>query len=131
MPANPNEIFPVVDTDGRVMGKASRRECHNGSKILHPVVHLQLFNSRGDLYLQKRALHKDIQPGKWDTAVGGHIDYGESVKNALRREAREELGITDFQPVLICKIYFRIGYRKRIGKYIFHYLRRKYYSRQR
>ena len=80
MPANPNEIFPVVDTDGRVMGKASRRECHNGSKILHPVVHLQLFNSRGDLYLQKRALHKDIQPGKWDTAVGGHIDYGESVE---------------------------------------------------
>ena len=76
MPANPNEIFPVVDTDGRVMGKAPRRECHNGSKILHPVVHLQLFNSRGDLYLQKRALHKDIQPGKWDTAVGGHIDYG-------------------------------------------------------
>ena len=114
MPANPNEIFPVVDTDGRVMGKASRRECHNGSKILHPVVHLQLFNSRGDLYLQKRALHKDIQPGKWDTAVGGHIDYGESVENALRREAREELGITDFQPVLICKYIFESDIEKEL-----------------
>ena len=101
MPANPNEIFPVVDTDGRVMGKASRRECHNGSKILHPVVHLQLFNSRGDLYLQKRALHKDIQPGKWDTAVGGHIDYGESVENALRREAREELRFTIYDGNII------------------------------
>lgn len=62
MPANPNEIFPVVDTDGRVMGKASRRECHNGSKILHPVVHLQLFNSRGDLYLQNGLYIKIYSP---------------------------------------------------------------------
>lgn len=39
--------------------------------LLHPVVHLHLFNSRGELYLQKRPEWKDIQPGRWDTAVGG------------------------------------------------------------
>ena len=38
-------------------------------------------------------MNKDIQPGKWDTAVGGHVDYGESIFEALCREAREELGI--------------------------------------
>ena len=43
-------------------------------------------------------MNKDIQPGKWDTAVGGHVDYGESVEDALFRETREELGITDFSP---------------------------------
>ena len=60
------------------------------------MVHLHVFNSRGELYLQKRPEWKDIQPGKWDTAVGGHVDLGESVEQALQREVREELGITDF-----------------------------------
>lgn len=64
---------------------------HGGGGLLHPVVHLHLFNSRGELYLQRRPVWKDIQPGRWDTAVGGHVDYGETVDDALRREVREEL----------------------------------------
>lgn len=95
---NNQELFPVVDEQGNILGSATRGECHNGSKLLHPVVHLHVFNSQGQLYLQKRPDWKDIQPGKWDTAVGGHIDLGESVEQALRREVREELGITDFTP---------------------------------
>ena len=93
---NNKEMFPVVDEEGNIIGAATRGECHNGSKLLHPVVHLHVFNSRGELYLQKRPEWKDIQPGKWDTAVGGHVDLGESVEQALQREVREELGITDF-----------------------------------
>ena len=92
------EMLPLVDEDGRITGAATRRECHNGSKLLHPVVHLHVFDSHGGLYLQKRPLWKDIQPGKWDTSVGGHIDLGENVDMALRREVEEELGITDFTP---------------------------------
>lgn len=103
---NNQEIFPLVDADGRVVGSATRGECHNGSRLLHPVVHLHVFNSRGDLYLQKRPEWKDIQPGKWDTAVGGHVDYGETPEEALRREVREELGITDFRPEFVCKYVF-------------------------
>ena len=98
MKDNKQEIFPIVDAEGNTIGSATRGECHNGSRLLHPVVHLHLFNSKGELYLQKRPDWKDIQPGKWDTAVGGHIDYGETAENALRREVREELGITDFIP---------------------------------
>ena len=90
MKDNPNEMFPIVDDEGRVIGKATRGECHNGSKLLHPVVHLHVFNTRGDLYLQKRPEWKDIQPGKWDTAVGGHMDYGETPATALQREMLEE-----------------------------------------
>ena len=97
----PEEYFPIVTEEGVVTGKASRTECHSGTFLLHPVVHLHVFNSRGELYLQKRAMDKDIQPGKWDTSVGGHVDYGEETEDALRREVREELGITDFKPVFL------------------------------
>ena len=97
MKNNSTELFPIIDEQGHTIGKATRKECHNGSKLLHPVIHLQIFNKYGNLYLQKRAMNKDIQPGKWDTAVGGHIDLGESVEIALKREVREELGITDFE----------------------------------
>lgn len=92
-----DEIFPIVDESGHTVGKATRRECHGGSMLLHPVVHLHVVRSDGALYLQKRALDKDIQPGKWDTSVGGHVDYGESTEDALRREAREELGLSGFE----------------------------------
>lgn len=92
------EFFPVVLPDGEVVGKALRQDCHNGSHILHPVVHLHVFSSDGKLYLQRRAMHKDLLPGYWDTAVGGHVMYGETIMQALAREVQEEIGITDFTP---------------------------------
>lgn len=90
---NSEEMFPIVDEEGNITGAATRGECHSGSMLLHPVVHLHVFNSHGDIYLQRRPQWKDIQPGKWDTAVGGHIDLGESVEQALLREAQEEIGV--------------------------------------
>lgn len=103
---NQEELFPIVDAVGNVIGKATRSECHSGSKLLHPVVHLHLISESGKLYLQKRSELKDIQPGKWDTAVGGHVDYGEDVVTALCREAQEELGLSNFNPIKLSPYIF-------------------------
>ena len=108
------EMFPIVDEDGNILSAATRGECHSGSKLLHPVVHLHVFNSRGELYLQKRPEWKDIQPGKWDTAVGGHIALGESVEMVLTREVREELGIEDFITELLTHYVFDTSREKDI-----------------
>lgn len=103
---NGNEIFPLVDEQGNVIGKALRKECHSGSKLLHPVVHLHIRDEQGRLYLQKRSMSKDVQPGKWDTAVGGHVDYGEDIKTTLLREAREELGLQNIEPKFLFRYVF-------------------------
>lgn len=91
------EWLPLVNEKGEVTGQAPRSVCHSGSKLLHPVVHLHITNAQHEIFLQKRSMKKDLLPGKWDTAVGGHIGVNEKVEDALKRETFEELGITDFE----------------------------------
>lgn len=95
------EWLPIVDNEGKITGKASRSHVHKHPELMHPVVHLHIINSSRQIYLQKRPESKQIQPGKWDTAVGGHVSFGESIEKALERETREEAGLTglDIKPV--------------------------------
>lgn len=86
------EILDIVDSHGNIIGSAPREEIHL-KRLPHKVVHLLVFNKSGELLLQKRAQSKEIEPGKWDTSVGGHVQSGEEVKGALLREMREELGM--------------------------------------
>lgn len=114
------EIFPIVDEDGKVVGRATRSHCHSGSMLLHPVVHLHvLTEDKKKLYLQRRALTKKIQPGVWDTAVGGHVDYGEDIVSALIRESREELGIDAGGAKFVCKYVFQSAVERELV-HVFH-----------
>ena len=93
------EIFDIVDKSGKTIGQAKRSEVHGNPSLIHQTVHCLVFNKKGDIYLQKRALNKDVQPGKWDTSVGGHMNPGETPLSAVIREAEEELNIknADFE----------------------------------
>ena len=95
------EMVPVVEENGLVIGQTTRQSAHSGTKLMHPVIHLHIINRDGCLYIQKRSMKKDLLPGCWDTAVGGHVDYGESLEEALYREASEELGFRDFNPLFL------------------------------
>lgn len=92
------EWLPLVDEEGKITGKAPRSAVHGKPGLLHPVIHLHVINRKGEIYLQKRPVNKLVQPGKWDTSVGGHISFGETVEQALEREASEEIGLKDFKP---------------------------------
>jgi len=109
------EWFPFVNPSGQVIGSAPRSVCHDGkSKLLHPVVHLHLFNSSGKLFLQKRAMTKDIYPGKWDTSVGGHVSLGETTGEALIRETSEELGLNIVAPEFLHKYLWESSREKEL-----------------
>jgi len=87
------EIFDVVDSEDKVVGQATPGEVHAKS-LLHRSVHILVFNSQGELFLQKRAMTKDENPGYWDSSAAGHVNSGEDYLTSAHRETMEELGIS-------------------------------------
>jgi len=108
------EWFDLLDKNGKIIGKAPRHAVHGNPSLLHATVHLHVFNDRGQLFLQKRSQKKDLYPGYWDTAVGGHINSGERVEQALVREAAEELGLEVNHPRPLFRYIMRNQYESEL-----------------
>jgi len=88
----PEEIFDIVNERDEVVGQNTRREVH-ARGLWHRAVHVLVFNARGEVFLQKRSMKKDIAAGKWDSSSSGHLDSGEDYDACAVREVREEIGL--------------------------------------
>lgn len=88
----PVEIFDVVNERDEVIDRKPRSEVH-ARGLLHRAVHVLVFNSRGAIFLQKRSMKKDRQPGVWDSSCSGHVDSGENYDETAVRELQEEIGL--------------------------------------
>jgi isopentenyl-diphosphate delta-isomerase len=86
------EIFDVVNEHDEVIDRKPRHEVH-ARGLLHRAIHVLVFNSRGEIFLQKRSMTKDREPGKWDSSSSGHVDSGEDYDACAVRELREEIGL--------------------------------------
>ena len=86
------EIFDVVNERDEVIGQQPRSEVHRLG-LMHRAVHVLVFNAAGQVFLQKRSMKKDRQPGLWDSSASGHVDAGEDYDACAVRELGEEIGL--------------------------------------
>jgi len=86
------ELLDVVDENDRVVGVKTRGEIH-AQNLMHRSVHILVFNCNTQLFIQKRSMSKDNDPGLWDSSAAGHVDSGEDYYRCAIRELGEELGI--------------------------------------
>jgi isopentenyl-diphosphate delta-isomerase type 1 len=88
----PEDIFDVVNEHDEVIDARPRSFVHaNG--LLHRAVHVLVFNSKGEIFLQKRSMKKDREPGVWVSSCSGHVDSGETYDETAVRELQEEIGL--------------------------------------
>ena len=100
----PEEIFDVVNERDEVIDRKPRSEVHRLG-LLHRAVHVLVFNARGEIFLQKRSMKKDRQPGVWDSSASGHVDSGEDYDTTAVREVWEEIGLhLNYTPARLFKI---------------------------
>lgn len=86
------ELLEFVDENCTPLGILPRGEIH-AKGAYHKSVHIFLFNSKGEIYLQKRSLDREEFPGLWSSSASGHVSPGEPLIHGAQRELKEELGI--------------------------------------
>lgn len=93
----PDELFDVVDENDRVVRQETRAEVHR-QRLLHRAIHVLVFDRAGRIFLQKRSMAKDSEPGRWAASCSGHVDAGEDYDEAAVRELAEEIGVRITEP---------------------------------
>lgn len=86
------ELVDIVDEENNVIGKSSRKEAHQKGHI-HRALSVLIFNSKGQVLLQKRSKTKSVYPLSWDISTSEHVLAGESYEDAGVRSVKEELGV--------------------------------------
>lgn len=87
------EIFDLYDACRRPTGETMVRGTPTPEGRYRQVVHICIFNSRGELLIQQRQSFKSSWPDLWDITLGGAVTAGETSQQGAHRELLEELGL--------------------------------------
>lgn len=101
------EMVILVDHNDVAIGTMEKMEAHRKGQ-LHRAFSVLVFNTKGEMLLQKRASDKYHSGGLWTNACCSHPLPGEKMEDAARRRLREEMGI-DIQPEFAYKFIYKIN----------------------
>ncbi len=91
--SSPDEELILVDENDQVIGHKNKYECHDVTGSLHRAFSILLFNTKGEMLLQKRHANKHLWGEYWSNACCSHPRKGETMEYATARRLREELGL--------------------------------------
>tara|TARA_B110000263_G_scaffold84509_1_gene73909 strand:+ start:882 stop:1460 length:579 start_codon:yes stop_codon:yes gene_type:complete len=91
--SDPNEQLILVDSDDNEIGYSSKSECHKDLGLLHRAFSIFLFNSTGELLIQKRSIKKELWGQYWSNSCCSHPRKGEDLYEAAIRRVQQELSI--------------------------------------
>lgn len=87
------ELHDLYDIHGQKTGASLMRGTPLPPNMFRGVVHICLFNNKGQMLIQKRVDDKDLWPSVWDVTAGGSMIAGENSQQSAQRELFEELGV--------------------------------------
>ena len=90
------EVVTIVDEKNNIIGSEPRSRMRTYG-LPHRATYILVFNSDGELFVQKRTPDKDVYPGFYDVAAGGVVKAGETYEKSASRELYEELGVADVE----------------------------------
>ena len=115
------ELLDVYTRDGKYIGVKSRKEFSKGNPgFYHKPAWTWVYNSKGEILIQKRSENKKMFPNFWDMSCAGHVDAGETVIEGVLREAKEERGIEASKEICEFKFEFIEDRLRRIRTSIFY-----------
>jgi len=82
----------LVDTEDNMIGLMPKLEAHEKG-LLHRAFSIIVFNSKGEMLLQRRAAQKYHTPGLWTNTCCSHQVEGEEIQKGLNRRLIEEMGL--------------------------------------
>jgi len=84
--------YPIVNDDDQIIGYKDKEQAYKEGLILRSV-QIFVYNSKKELFIQKRSKNKSRYPNYFCASVAGHVEPGESYRKAAIRELKEELGL--------------------------------------
>jgi isopentenyldiphosphate isomerase len=102
-----HEPIVWVDEENNVLGPIERGYAKKSGER-YRMTRVIIEDERGNTLIQKRTMTKDSYPGCWDNSTAGHVTWGESYEDAVRREIGEELGLLNAEPKQLFSYYSEV-----------------------
>ena len=87
------EFIDIITKQGEPTGKSVLKSKIHNKGYYHNTAHIWFYTNNEEILLSQRSVKKIICPLLWDVSVAGHVDSGETIKQAALREIKEEIGL--------------------------------------